>query len=105
MLLTPSQMQRATRRSRIGRRAALLIKILLVVNVVCSAQTENKPPAVTKTSVDHKPLTSDERAELLKLIRSLQERVEKLEAAEAGTEKSGAEKTVVLSASTESPAP
>ncbi|HKG98848.1 MAG TPA: hypothetical protein VKA97_13585, partial [Pyrinomonadaceae bacterium] len=83
----------------------MLIKLLLVVNLVCLAQTENKPPAVNTSSVDNKPLTSDERAELLKLIRSLQERVEKLEAAEAGTEKSGAEKTPVPSALTESPAP
>jgi hypothetical protein len=97
-------MWRAKRCCSIGLRAALLIKILLVVNVVCFAQTDNTPPAATKPSVD-KPLTSDERAELLKLIRSLQERVEKLEAGQAGSEKSGADKSVVPSASTESPAP
>src|SRR5215217_6511602 len=98
-------MRRAPRHCSIGLRAALLIKILLVMSMVSFAQTDNTPPAATKSSVDNKPLTSDERAELLKLIRSLQERVEKLEAAQAVTEKSGADKTVVLSASTESPAP
>src|SRR5215204_6135335 len=105
MVLTPSQIRRATRPCSIGLRAALLIKILLVTSMVCFAQTDNLPPAATKSSVDNKPLTSDERAELLKLIRTLQERVEKLEAAQAGTEKSGAEKTAVLSTPAESPAP
>src|SRR5829696_4948053 len=109
MFLTP-QMRRATRPCSIGLRAALLIKILLVVSIVCVAQTENVPPGATKSSVDNKPLTSDERAELLKLIRSLQERVEKLEAGQAnsekpGSEKPGADKSLVPSASTESPAP
>jgi hypothetical protein len=104
MVLTPSQMRRATRRCSKGWRAALLIKILLVVNVVCFAQTNNTPPAATKPLVD-KPLTSDERAELLKLIRSLQERVEKLEAGQVDSEKSAADKSLVASASTESPAP
>src|SRR5215213_2565409 len=102
MVLTPSQMRRATRRCSIGLRAALLIKILLVMSMFSFAQADNTPPAATKSSVDTKPLTSDERAELLKLIRSLQERVEKLE---AGTEKSSAEKTAVLSTPAESPAP
>src|SRR5215204_1221516 len=105
MLLTPSQMRRATRRCSIGLRTALLIKILLVFSMVSFAQADNTPPAATKSSVDNKPLTSDERAELLKLIRSLQERVEKLEGGQAGSEKSGADKSVVPSASTESPAP
>jgi uncharacterized protein YlxW (UPF0749 family) len=92
MLLTPSQMWRAKRCCSIGLRAALLIKILLVVNVVCFAQTDNTPPAATKPSVD-KPLTSDERAELLKLIRSLQERVEKLEAGQSNSEKAGSQQS------------
>src|SRR5215208_7469171 len=110
MLLTPSQMRRATRRCSIGLRAALLIKILFVISMVSFAQTDNTPPAATKSSVDNKPLTSDERAELLKLIRSLQERVEKLEAGQAdtekpGTEKSGADKSVVPTTSTEPAAP
>src|SRR5215213_11850990 len=105
MVLTPSQMRRAMRLCSIGGRTALLIKILLVVGMVSFAQTNNTPPAATKSSVDNKPLTSDERAELLKLIRSLQERVEKLEAGQAGSEKSGTDKSVVPSASTESRPP
>src|SRR5215212_1362565 len=104
MVLSPSQMRKATRCCSRGLRGALLIKILLVVSMVSFAQTDNTPPAATKSSVDNKPLTSDERAELLKLIRSLQERVEKLEAGQVGSEKSGADKSVVPSPSTESPA-
>src|SRR5829696_7959935 len=110
MLPTPSQIRRATRPCSRGLRAALLIQILLVTSMVCFAQTDNLPPAATKSLVDNKPLTSDERAELLKLIRSLQERVEKLEAGQSnsekpGSEKSGADKSVVPTTSTESPAP
>src|SRR5215207_8168429 len=105
MVLTASEILRATRRCSVGWRAALLIKILLIVNMVCLAQTENKPPAVNKSAVDNKPLTSDERAELLKLIRSLQERVEKLEAGQVGSEKSGADKSLGPTTSTEPPAP
>src|SRR5215211_2325454 len=92
MRLTPSQMRRATRTCSRGLRAALLIKILLGTSMVCFAQTDNMPPGATKSSVDNKPLTSDERAELLKLIRSLQERVEKLEAGQSNSEKPGSEK-------------
>ncbi len=109
MLLTTSQMRRVTQCCSRGWRAALLFKILLVVGMVCFAQTNNIPPAATKPLVD-KPLTSDERAELLKLIRSLQERVEKLEGAQSdrekpGSEKPGPEKSLVPTTSTESPAP
>lgn len=68
-------------------RAALLVHILLLLNATCFAQTETTP-APAKPAVDNKPLTANEREELLKLIRSLQERVEKLEAAQGGTEKS-----------------
>ena len=70
-----------TRRSFMLR-SVLLVQIALALNVICFAQTENVQPASTKTT-GGKPLTSDEREELLKLIRSLQERVEKLEAAQA----------------------
>jgi hypothetical protein len=68
-------MRRTRRRCNIGLRATLL---LLILNVVCFAQTENTP--ASSTPVGDKPLTSDERSELLKLIRNLQERLEKLEA-------------------------
>src|SRR5215211_3803126 len=104
MVLTPCQMRRATRLCSIGARTALLIKILLIFSMVCFAQTNNLRPAASKPVVDQ-PLSSDERAELLKLIRSLQERVEKLEGAQAGSEKSAADKPVVPSASTEPVAP
>lgn len=59
----------ATRRSSLILRAALLIKLIFIFNVVGFAQSD-------------KPLTSDERAELLRLIRDLQQRIEKLEAAQ-----------------------
>lgn len=74
-------------------RAALVLQIVAVLSVNCLAQTDNtapaKPAADNKSlpAADNKPLTADERAELLKLIRSLQERVDKLEAAQPGSEK------------------
>src|SRR5215211_7048272 len=105
MVLTPSQMRRATRCCIRGWRAALLIKFLLVTSMVCFAQTDNTSPGATKSTVDNKPLTSGERAELLKLIRSLQERVEKLEGAQVNSEKSAADKSLVPTTSTETPAP
>ena len=67
---TLSLLATATRRSSLILRAALLIKLIFVFNVVGLAQAD-------------KPLTADERAELLKLIRDLQQRIEKLEAAQA----------------------
>lgn len=82
MTLTLSQTFTATRRRGLIPRAALLVKLILLLNVVCFAQTENGPTAPKSTG--EKPLTSDERAELLKLIRDLQQRIEKLEAAQAG---------------------
>jgi hypothetical protein len=71
----------ATRRWAIVLRAALLVQIVLTLSLVCLAQSENTP--ATSKPAEDKPLTSDERAELLKLIKSLQERVDKLEAAQA----------------------
>ena len=59
-----------------------LIGVVLICSSDGLAQAENLPPVTTKPAAD-KPLTSDERAELLKLIRSLQERLDKLEAAQA----------------------
>ena len=57
---------------------------------ICLAQTTNGNLTTTKKTEDDlkggdKPLTSQERKELLELIRSLQERVEKLEAAQGIT--------------------
>ncbi|HEX3185315.1 MAG TPA: hypothetical protein VHQ94_10980 [Pyrinomonadaceae bacterium] len=63
----------ATRRRSLMLRVALLLKLVLVFQLVCFAQGP-KPP-----------LTPDERAELLKLIRDLQQRIEKLEAAQKPT--------------------
>ncbi len=66
-------------------RSALLIGNILILNLVCFAQSTSSTSTATskeKVAVD-KPITADERAELLKLISSLQERIEKLEAAQA----------------------
>lgn len=70
------------RRRSFMLRAALLVQIILTLNLICFGQAENVQPASTMSD-GSKPLTSDERQELLKLIRSLQERVDKLEAAQA----------------------
>src|SRR5690348_5986721 len=72
-----------TRRRRLLLHAALFVAGLSIFSLDCFAQAENIPPVATRPTVD-KPLTSDERAELLKLIRSLQERLDRLEAAQAG---------------------
>ena len=95
MLLTLSQLGRARRRYRITLRAALLV---LIVNVICFAQTDNTPGSATPAA--DKPLKADERAELLKLIKSLQERVEKLEAAQSSPQNSA---SVTLPAPTSTP--
>lgn len=60
----------AVRRRRLILRVVSLAGVLLAVVSVCLAQ-------------ESKPVTADERAELLKLIRGLQERLDKLEAAQA----------------------
>lgn len=79
-----------TQRRRIILRAALLIKIVLVLNLVGFAQPkENTTPA--QKPEGSKPLTSDEREELLKLIRSLQQRLDKLEAAQAASSQAAAQ--------------
>jgi hypothetical protein len=81
MTLTPSQTGFATRRGSFVLCAVLLFSSVFILNLVCFAQAENLAPVATKP-VSAKTTTADERAELLKLIRSLQERVEKLEAAQ-----------------------
>jgi hypothetical protein len=87
------QTQLTRRRTRMLR-VALLVQLLFTLNLVCFAQMNNAPPPPAKPSGD-KPLTDDERAELLRLIRSLQERVEKLEAAQNSTDKSAVDKSRV----------
>src|SRR5262252_5072293 len=65
---------------------ALLLGITLVIKSTCYGQGPS-PVAPTSDpaskSQPDKPLTSSERDELLKIIRNLQERVDKLEAAQA----------------------
>ena len=81
MASTLFQVSFVTRRCGLLLRAALLVTI---VQGVCFGQAENLPPIAEKPGAAKTP--ADERAELLKLIKSLQERVEKLEAAQpAGT--------------------
>ena len=84
MMFLASQINFATRRRGMLLRAALLIGIF---NLACFAQTS---PTPTPTPAAKPSLTDDERTELLKLIRSLQERVDKLEAAQAAVEKPSA---------------
>lgn len=66
-------------------RAAVLLACVCL-NSICSAQEANSTPAGqggSPKSGQDEPLTTQERDELLKLIRSLQERLDKLEAAQA----------------------
>lgn len=88
MVLTLSPIRRVTRCGAILTRAALLIGGVVVVQSVAVAQSQGSAtpengPAAPKSSAEKVPLSDAERAELLKLIKSLQERVEKLEAAQA----------------------
>jgi hypothetical protein len=88
MTLTLSRTSTSKRYSSVMLRAALLIKIVLVFESAGLAQnlvpTASSPSASAATQQD-KPLTSGEREELLKLIRSLQDRLDKLEAAQPST--------------------
>src|SRR6185369_15958516 len=87
MVLMPPQIKLVKRRWEVALRTALLIKLLLTLNLICLAQAESVPSPAPQSAADNKPLSTDERAELLKLIRSLQERVEKLEATQAASAK------------------
>ena len=76
---------RSARLRILAVRVSGLISSVLILHLLCAAQTQTggeKPQAQDPTK-QNTPLTNDEREELLKLIRSLQERVEKLEAAQA----------------------
>ena len=91
MTLILSRASLGTRRRSLLLHAALLIGIVSILSLECIAQVEN----VTSASKPvEKPLTTDERAELLKLIRSLQERLDKLEAAQASAAPSPSPLTV-----------
>ena len=82
MLLTLSQMRGVKRRCSIGLRAALLIVFLtsLALGQTQGPSTDNGPTPAGHPPAEKVPLSDVERAELLKLIKSLQERVEKLDA-------------------------
>lgn len=74
--LVLSRLGQSTRCRSLMLRTSLLIGSLLIFNLNIYSQVENP---TQKPSPD-KALTSGEREELLKLIRSLQERLDKLEA-------------------------
>src|SRR4030095_8467566 len=89
MALTLSRMRRAKQRCGPGLHAAMLVVFL---HLIAHGQTQGpaNPPTTENglaPSTEKTPLSDPERAELLKLIKSLQERVEKLEAAQAPTAK------------------
>jgi len=81
----------ASRKTAAQRLGSLLLQVaalgvaMLSWNLVCVAQEAgaNGFAAGPRSAPDQKPLSQDERAELLKLIRELQARVEKLETAQA----------------------
>jgi len=87
MVFTLSQIRGVKRRCSIGLRAALLIVLLasLALGQTQGPSTENGPTPVANPPVEKAPLSDEERAELLKLIKDLQDRVKKLEAAQAST--------------------
>ena len=94
MVWTLSRTRRAGWRRNTVLRATLFIATVVSLHAVAVGQTqgpsspattENGPKPTPKSAVEKTPLSDTERAELLKLIKSLQERVEKLEAAQAPT--------------------
>ncbi len=92
-----SRIGTASQPSKALNQAAVLLCFLLLSGTVAFAQTPatknespNGPPSDTRKSPEVKaPLTEDERAELLQLIRKLQERVDKLEAAQKQPDSTG----------------
>lgn len=82
-----SQTSIATRRRSYMLRAALLVVSALVSCREGAGQDRtlntNLPDPRAKSASDPAPITADERTELLKLINSLQDRLEKLEAGQA----------------------
>src|SRR5436189_377138 len=82
-----SRINTAPRYRSLVLRAAVLLACGLL-NSVCLAQNATSNPAAradAARSDQDKPLTTNEREELLKLIHSLQQRLDKLEAAQATT--------------------
>ena len=87
MTLLLSQTSIATRRRSYMLRAGLLVVLALVSYRAGAGQDRtsytNLPDPPTKPALDPAPITADERTELLKLIKSLQDRLDKLEAGQA----------------------
>ena len=117
MFSTSRQMKTATRMADLASVAALLFLIILATDLKCIGQTDtNKPVDVgsvrpTETSSTEaakpteikEPLTDRERAELLELIKNLQDRVTKLEAAEATKQTATANRDVADKSVSDSP--
>jgi hypothetical protein len=105
MTLTPSRTDFATRRGSMALRAALLFVLSLVTCSVGTGQTRtsntNLPDSSSRSSSDPAPITTDERTELLKLIKSLQERLDKLEAAQVSKTEEPLVTTPAATATTE----
>ena len=80
-------MHRVKRRCSVRLRAALLIVCLasLAFGQTQGPSTENGPTPAATPPAEKAPLSEEERAELLKLIKDLQDRVKKLEAAQPAT--------------------
>src|ERR1043166_3646180 len=86
MALIVCRSNRTTRRHR-SVRAGLLVTIGFVWSLVSFAQgpidNDNRTAPNPKPTPNTAPVTADERVELLKLIKSLQDRLDKPEAAQA----------------------
>jgi hypothetical protein len=95
MTLLLSRASIATRRRGYVLRAALPVVLALIVCSVVAGQSRTSNTSVpdptaksasdspAKPASDPVPITTDERTELLKLIKSLQDRLDKLEAGQA----------------------
>jgi hypothetical protein len=107
MTLLLSQASIAARRRSYMLRAALLVVLALVSWRAGAGQnlTSNKPlpDPSAKPASDAAPITADERTELLKLIKSLQDRLDKLEAGQASKTEEAPVKSPVAPASNETP--
>jgi hypothetical protein len=107
MVPTLSQMRRVKRRRSTVLCAALLIvfaQSLAIGQTQGPANPENGPTPAASPAVEKVPVGDEERAELLKLIKSLQERVEKLEAAQAPSPNAAATNVPVATSTPVEPA-
>ena len=85
MVLTLSRIRGVKRRCGSGPRAALVIIFLTSLALGQGPSTENGPTPAANPPAEKAPLGDEERAELLKLIKDLQDRVKKLEAVQTST--------------------